>query len=454
MIERESTQGTVACVNPEAHIRIDIAPASGAQVRLLAVGDFCMPTTEAEGCVCPADAATLYGPELREVLQRKDLSIANLECPIPSSLNPILKPGPCLAGTPGCIELLQAARFDVVGLANNHIMDHGPGGMFETRQRCEQGGMRTVGIGSSDIEAARPVVLTVNGLRVGILAFCEQEFSCAGPGRPGAARLEPTSMARAIEGVRGEVDILVVYAHGGKEYYPLPTPRIYDLYRFCVDCGADAVIGHHPHTVQGVEVYRGRPIIYSLGNFLFPHTSSVPPCWNTGFVCCLNAGGGGVYSVELFATEQDCQGGSPVVRMAGTEKVGRLRSRCDRMSEALQDPRSIRQAWICLCEDLRSTYYDVLKCRLNALRASPLSMLRSAVGYRNAQHAVMAVSEMLGRLFRGGARQEHDRVVVCNLLRCPTHHEVLTQLLEASVWPEPVADGVRSLYAELMADCR
>lgn len=211
--------------------------------------------------------------EVAPLLNSMDLAFANLECPVGQRghlINMFQAPPEAMAG-------ITSAGFDVVSLANNHILDYHFEGMFETMELLAQHGIAAVGAGQ-DIDAARePVILEINGIRVGFLAYTEMWFVHAQEtiswqateDEPGVAPARLEYIVEDVGALREQADVVVVSFHWGKEYTHQPTPDQIRLGRAAVDAGAHLVLGHHPHVLQGIEFYQQGVIAYSLGNFVF-----------------------------------------------------------------------------------------------------------------------------------------------------------------------------------------
>ena len=176
-------------------------------------------------------------------------------------------------GPPGGADALARGRIDIVSTANNHMWDYGKAAFFETLANLERAGVKYVGAGHTREQAYSPVVVEAGGLRIAFVAFTgiwnqggleyhEGRDHVAKAGREAA--ITGVKAARALAGV----DFVVVSYHGGEEYVSVPLQLAIDLHRATIDAGADAVIGHHPHVTQAVEVYKGKPIFYSLGNYV------------------------------------------------------------------------------------------------------------------------------------------------------------------------------------------
>jgi poly-gamma-glutamate capsule biosynthesis protein CapA/YwtB (metallophosphatase superfamily) len=222
-----------------------------------------------------------------------DLLVVNLESPLADEgerhpTKPIV-----FRGRPTNIAGLVHAGVDVVSLANNHVIDYGLAGMRQTQRLLDSCGILRSGAGAGIYEAALPVFAQHAGLNVGFLAASDrtgqydnyQPYLNAGWNKPGFAVQDTCRLFRQLDELEGLADLRVVELHAGTEYSPEPptdegdefySPRAVApadddlaIRRRLLDRGADAVICHHPHILQGFEVHRGRLIAHSLGNFCF-----------------------------------------------------------------------------------------------------------------------------------------------------------------------------------------
>ncbi len=248
------------------------------ELALLFAGDFC-PINRVEQMILEGRGGEVYG-DLPGELARKDLSVVNLECPLTRHGRPIAKSGPNLRAHPAAVETLAAGGFDVACMANNHIADFGSAPVAETIDRLTAAGIRHVGAGANLSEAQRPLRLKRNGRRIALLAFAENEFTCADERTGGAWPLDALANVTQIRKAARSADVVMI--HGGNEYNPVPSPRMVATYRAFAEAGASAVIGTHPHVPQGWEVHAGVPIFYSLGNFVFDWPGETAPLWSTG----------------------------------------------------------------------------------------------------------------------------------------------------------------------------
>lgn len=217
-------------------------------------------------------AAQAAMAEPAAVLAQADYSVVNLENIFgdKESHTPILKSGPNLITEERFVSYIHALKPTVVGLANNHSKDYGEEAMFQTIALLTDSGYMCIGAGKNIEEAYQPAKLEKDGIRVAIIAVCENEFGVATSKTSGTAGYSLGRVAKAIWQAREEGYKPVIYFHGGNEKNPFPSPGKVELYRHFVDLGAQAVVAMHTHCPQGYEIYEGKPIIYSMGNFFFP----------------------------------------------------------------------------------------------------------------------------------------------------------------------------------------
>jgi hypothetical protein len=247
-------------------------------LRFAFAGDLCMPPQAA----VPGDvfARTACLNAIGKRVHDADIGVVNLEGPIVEELG-VQRAGVTvhLHNAPEVLKAASMSGFDVLNLANNHIMDFGPAGLASTLEHISRAGLKAVGAGQDRVTASKPLCITVRGRRVGLLAFTTDVMSVrsvlATYERPGCASLcNAEEVLKSIRFLRREVDLVCVLVHWGQEFYQYPAWEQIVLARQMVDAGAGLVIGHHPHMLQGVEYYRDGFIAYSLGNFFFPRLRS------------------------------------------------------------------------------------------------------------------------------------------------------------------------------------
>ena len=217
---------------------------------------------------------SIYG-DLLPVLRSADLSIVNLEAPLSDVGEAVWKSGAVFKGEKQHVSGLSAVPFDAVTLGNNHMFDFGKDAFYQTLDALNGQGIQYAGAGENLEEAAAPLILTANGLKIAVVNFSEgEDLTAAEEEQPGVMGWDLDCMERSIQALAarkqtGEIDFILTVAHCGIEYIPFPPPYVAKAFERMVDAGADAVIGHHPHVPQGVQFYKNVPIFYSLGNFVF-----------------------------------------------------------------------------------------------------------------------------------------------------------------------------------------
>jgi poly-gamma-glutamate capsule biosynthesis protein CapA/YwtB (metallophosphatase superfamily) len=170
---------------------------------------------------------------------------------------------------PEFLSQLRSAKVSLVNCANNHTADFGFNGILETIQQLDSAGIRHVGVGKDFADARKPVVLVVHGIRIGFLGYGGVKEFIAGKGSPGTNSRNEQFILNDIRRLRSSVDAVVVSLHWGEELALEPDQDQIALAHKIIDGGADLIIGHHPHVLQGIERYRDKIIAYSLGNFIF-----------------------------------------------------------------------------------------------------------------------------------------------------------------------------------------
>jgi len=211
-----------------------------AQIKIVIGGDVC-PTERDQALFKEGNADGIFH-DLLEEFTTADLAIVNLEFPLIEEPSPIRKTGPVLAAPSECVKGLVSTHIKCVGLANNHIRDHGAKGVDNTLRVCSRAGLLTFGAGHNLEEAGRLQVVKVGNVRIGLLAIAEQEWSIATNDRPGANPVNAIHVVRSLQKFRGSYDFLIVLFHSGIEHYPFPTPGQMEMSRFIIEQGARIVL--------------------------------------------------------------------------------------------------------------------------------------------------------------------------------------------------------------------
>ena len=178
---------------------------------------------------------------------------------------------------PRVIPVLKK-HFDAVTLANNHSGDFGPDAFAEMLKLLKEGGLPQVGGGMNLKQAHAPLIFERKGLRIAVLSYNEfqpRSFE-AGPNLPGVAWSEDQQVVADIVAARAvhKADLVIPIMHWGWENELRGNARQWQLAKLMIDTGADAVIGGHPHVTQDVGLYKGKPILFSVGNFVMKETDN------------------------------------------------------------------------------------------------------------------------------------------------------------------------------------
>jgi len=232
------------------------------------------------------NVVSLLGKDLLSFWNSADIRIFNLEVPLVDMEAPIDKYGPNLIASTSTIKGIQALNPSLVTLANNHIMDQGIQGLISTMNILKSYNIPYVGVGENLQEASKAYILEYDGIKIGVYACAEHEFSIATENKPGANPFDPLESPDHVAALKEKCDYVIVLYHGGKEHFRYPSPNLQKVCRKMVEKGADLVICQHSHCIGCYEYYRGSTIIYGQGNFIFnKHDNEF---WNTGLIVRLN----------------------------------------------------------------------------------------------------------------------------------------------------------------------
>jgi poly-gamma-glutamate capsule biosynthesis protein CapA/YwtB (metallophosphatase superfamily) len=243
------------------------------------------------------------------ILKSADIRIGNLECVV--ATNGTAQPGKpyTFRAHPRSLPVLKR-HFDAVALANNHTGDFGPLAFAQMLDRLERAGIPYFGGGRDLAQAHVPLIIERHGLRVAFLAYNEffpRSFE-ADTDKPGSAWSEDEQVVLDIRRARSQyrADLVIPVMHWGWEHELRASERQRQLARMMIDAGADAIVGGHPHVIQDVEQYQGKPIIYSLGNFVFDGFSDVTN--NIGWLLRVELDRQGVRSWRTVSARIDREG--------------------------------------------------------------------------------------------------------------------------------------------------
>jgi hypothetical protein len=367
-------------------------------------GDFCITPEYVKG--------QLFSDQLLKIFHDSDLNIVNLECPVTGKQKGkrIIKTGPHLFTTHNVFDQLKRLNIHAVTLANNHILDFGEEGIISTVEGCKKANILFAGAGRNVAEASVPLIQEVNGLHIAIVNFCENEWSVATASSWGANPQNIIDNVQQIKAARKQADFVLVIIHGGHEIYNLPSPRMVKEYRFFAENGADAIIGHHPHYFSGYEIYRKKPIIYSLGNFIF--TMKTPyEGWYKGLIAQLEISNHKVVKFKLLPVIQEKISFNLFVPDGAAREE--ILTEVEKYSSIISNDDILKQNWE---EFVQKKNRDVEL--LSPLNVLPGRYLRSGFTRLGMNHILMKrnyLSEIL------------------NHIRCESHRDVMISLLQKKI---------------------
>jgi poly-gamma-glutamate capsule biosynthesis protein CapA/YwtB (metallophosphatase superfamily) len=209
--------------------------------------------------------------QIDSIFEDADIVFSNLEAPFGETGIAFPQKTYTFQVRPDLINVLVAGKVNLVSLANNHIMDYGVESLLETITLLEKHKVSFAGAGLDITQARRPASLVIRGEKITFLSFSltfPEEF-WATDSSAGACFPSHTFVYEDIKKYRAESDIIIISCHWGEELLTTPKPYQVELAHKMIDAGADIILGHHPHVVQGIEYYKNKIIAYSLGNFIF-----------------------------------------------------------------------------------------------------------------------------------------------------------------------------------------
>jgi poly-gamma-glutamate synthesis protein (capsule biosynthesis protein) len=273
-------------------------------VRLIFVGDIMLDTMPGEVIENDHDPFA----HVAKVLADADFTIGNLECVVAVGGEKFDKKFNFRAH-PRVVPFLKK-HFDALSLANNHTGDYGDAALLEELQLLKEAGIRHFGAGRNIDDARRPLVLESKGIRIALLGYNEfkpRAFE-AEANSPGIAWSVDDDVVADIRKAKQEAgaDLVIPYMHWGPEEELTPSARQRQFSKVMIEAGADAVVGAHPHVIQGYGTHRDKPIFCSLGNFVFDGFAA--EATTTGWILHLTVGKRGVVQWDVTTIALDEQG--------------------------------------------------------------------------------------------------------------------------------------------------
>lgn len=372
-------------------------------INILIAGDFC-PIGRNKATISQKEFSKLFNG-FEKFSKAADFSIVNLECPVTNSTNNILKTGPCIKTEDlNTFEALKYADFNLLTLANNHILDYGEQGVLDTIENARTHGFEVLGAGFDRIEAAKPHIVEIKSKTIGIINIAENEFCAATNTTAGAYTLDLIDNIKQIKSAKSKVDYLILVYHGGREHYQLPTPNQRDRFRFFIDNGVDAIVGHHTHCYSGFEYYNGKPIIYSLGNFVFDYKEKYQKGkWTEGYAINLKLGDDAI-EIELIPYFQARKENPNIVLFNEIEKSA-FNEKIKELNSIIINDELFFASWNQYIENQSPSYLANFFYKNKYIRALTARGLFPTVNLKR-----------------------HNALLL-NLMRCETHHEISKDVL-------------------------
>ncbi len=342
---------------------------------------------------------------VRPFFNENNLNIIDLECPLTNENNPIVKTGPHIKSIPQTAEILSFLNCSFVATANNHFKDYGSKGMEETYNSLTSNGIDWVGSGRNYEEASETKIKILEDVKFAFINIAENEWSVTYGAEAGCHPLDTVNVFNRIKEVREKVDFVIVIVHGGHEHYNLPSPRMKKWYRFFVDAGADAVVGHHTHIISGYETYKNAPIFYSLGNFCFDWEGMRNKSWNTGMLLRLNFKIGKPIEFETVFVKQNDQ--HPGVKLLSKQEEGIIQQTIESLNKIIHDDHTLQKAF--------DEYANSLKPIMNARIQPYLGRILPSLHKRG------MLPTFIG---------EQKKRLLSVLIRCESHRDILLNAIK------------------------
>lgn len=283
-------------------------------VKLMAVGDISLQTAN--------DGYPFE--DMRQIFESKDVLFGNLETVLTREGQRAEK-AILLHSLPEKVSYLKDAGFDILNIANNHIMDLGMEGFHNTLKALRNEELNFIGV--NDSPERNYAISEEQGIRLGFLGYTEGGFNLPEKG-VWINKIELMDIVRDIDSIKGQCDVIIVSLHWGTENVFYPSPKQIELAHELIDAGTTVILGHHPHVIQGIERYKHGLIAYSLGNFQFKSAKI-----NNSILLCLEFSNKGLEDYHIIPIAMN-QNFTPAV---ANETRGEILNFVDNISEAISN---------------------------------------------------------------------------------------------------------------------
>lgn len=361
-------------------------------------GDFC-PWRRVEEAYFSATWKPLF-ETVQPFFAENDLNVLDLECPLTTVKNQITKTGPFIKSHPDTVAILKYLNCSLVATANNHFKDYGADGMQETYATLQKNAIDWLGSGNSFEEASKTYFWEHENTTFAFINVAENEWTTTNDETPGCHPIDLVNVFNQIQEAKKTADFVIVITHGGHEHYELPSPRMKKWYRFFVDSGANAVIGHHTHIISGYEVYKESPIFYSLGNFCFDWEGLQNLPWNKGMMVRLHFEKNKPITFELVFFDHNNEKAGVYMMHADAQK--QMLVHVHQLNEIIRDDKKLQEAF----DVYVSTWKSIMNTWIQPYQGKYLPSL-----YKKG---------LLPSII-----SENKKLLFTNLIRCESHRDIL-----------------------------
>ena len=361
-------------------------------------------------CVIKSNPYTIkIDNSIQKLLKECQLNCVNFEAPIKfEGSKKITKSGPHHNQSTLTPKWLEENGFNIVSLANNHAFDYNLEAFLSTVNSFENS--KLLGFGSYE-NAYNISIIDIKGIKLGFLGISHQEFGCINIYNKkvlGVAKLDSPRVFKAIIENKDKVDYLFIISHAGIEYIDVPLPELRELYQTFIDIGAFAVIGSHPHVPQGNEIYKGRHIIYSLGNFIFEkeNNSKLNPYWYKSYIAVFEPEKNSLNIIPIIY--------DPVERIVTKDLTKETKIHLEYLNDLLKN------------EDL---YYKYLDKILISFQKKYFKMLNNGIGkYKFQTNFKNLIKKIIRRKYN-----KKDYPGLLNLFQCESHRWIFSAILNSII---------------------
>jgi len=370
---------------------------------ILFCGDFC-PINRASDLLQKERPNALLG-DFKSIISDAGISIANLEAPfLKENSVPISKAGPSISISPDIATGIGALGFTAFGMANNHILDYGDNSLLNSQRILEKQGIQTFGSGANSLSASHPFTFVLEQNKYAVIGAADHEFSSSGKNYAGAYCPTDGELILQIIDLCKKYDHVIIYYHGGNEYNRYPSPGLVARCHLFVQAGASAVICHHSHVPGAIEFYKGVPIVYSLGNFVFDRGLKRPNDWYMGYAVALTLAEDNKFNLSVIPYNQF--NSIPSITLFPKAESEDLLRFLNYQQTIIADAKLLALEWTIWCEKNRQEYIG---------RLFGMNRFIKKI-YKILKYPLLRLSLQ-------------KKLYIYNLINCSAHREILLTLL-------------------------